>query len=120
MCHMYPDLMGSPGLKLELHISKSTQTFDDLIMGHCLTCIFFCYAHPLSVGRMPPNRGVDRSGILQKTAVNHPVIDTGKTVGFDLFSKCLVRAVFFCHDQKPAGVLINPMDNSWSDHTIDA
>ena len=118
--HMHPDLMGAACFKAKDKIGECAKRFTHAVMGNCFTGVFFSDTHFLSVTGVPADWRINRPLQLCKSTVNNGVINTCKAMFLYLFRKHTMGKIILCHDKQATGVLIDPVDNPWPDHTVDA
>ena len=67
-CHMYADLMCSPGFKLTFNMGKMLEIFENAVMCHCASAILFVNCHFFTVNRISANRRINSSGFFPQNS----------------------------------------------------
>src|SRR5450755_3971592 len=110
---MYPDLVGTPGLKLQEQQGVARVALLDAKMGARLATIDRGNGHLLTVARIATNGGVDTPLVQRDNARDQGEIAFHYLVALHLFDHSDLRMRVLRHDEQAGGVAVQPMHDAW-------
>ena len=119
VAHMYPDLMGAPGFQPTPDMSMLCKLGQHCIMGHRMPGIFLRHAHFLPIRCASADGSIHRARRLPEPSAGNGFIFPGKAVAFDLLRQMLMGKIRFRHHQQTAGVFVDPVHDTGTDHPVD-
>ena len=119
MGHMHTDLVGTTGLQLTAHMGIAPITGNDFPMGHRIAGVPFGHAHFLAVRGMAANGRIHRTGIRFQIAANNTFIGARHGVILQLGCQHHMGQIVFCHRQQTGGILIDPVDDTRTQLSVD-
>ena len=119
-CHMNANLMGTSGFQSAFNISGVTETFQNLIMCYCFFSVFVVDSHLFTVCRVTSYGSIYSSLIFFQIALYNGAIASVDTMDFQLFRKIPVDSIVFTDQKCTGGILVDTVDNSWTENTVEA
>src|SRR5437899_12144567 len=104
--------MGAPRVQDRLDEGSPAQGLKDVITGACLAANFLINGHPLPVGGMPRNGGVDFALFALQLAAQDRLINLGYFSARALSGKGAVSLVIFRDHQTAARFFVDTMDHA--------
>ena len=118
--HMHADLMGAARLQTALDIRIGAEALQHPVMGDGTLSSGADYGHFFPLYGMAPDGRVYPSLIFfQISADNGPVAPRNR-MGLQLFCQRIMSAVIFAGNQHSRGILVDSVDDSGAQHSVDA
>ena len=114
-----PDLMRPACLREYLEKSKTIQALKSFPSCDRYSPFSCPSGHPFPPTRVSPNGRVNETFILDELSIDKSEIDFIDGAGFKLFSQLMKSFVIFGNDHDSRSILIQPMDNSRPQDTVD-
>lgn len=120
MCHMYADLMGSPGFQAAFNVSVAVQPLKHADMGNGrLAPAVRNDCHLLAVNRMASDIALNCNFVFRQVSVNDRAVSAGDAVYGKLSGKALMSNIIFADDKRSGRILVDPVNDAWPEDTVD-
>ena len=120
MSHMDTDLVCPTGLQLATDMGVTPVAGNDLPVGDGVAAVVRCDGHLFAVGVVPPDGGVHRAAVFPERSHNNGIVNTVHGMILQLGCQHCVSQIVFRHCQQPGGVLVDPVDDTGAQLSVDA